>query len=167
MEVLIRPVPRTKYEPEEAEAICCTYDMNASSPMSAVLLHFGLDREHFSKCASMHAGDKSRVISHGDEKPFIITTNKLEDWGPEPNVAWEVLTAADAERCESLSISHFALTNKLFPEEIFNRYLRQILQAKYFTNIKQIFVDVDEAYFDSANHIYQQLKIKIIQQKLL
>ncbi len=166
MEVVIRPIPNGAYVPSEADAIACTYDMDDSSPMNAVLLQFGLDREHFSKCASMHAGDKCRVISHGDEKPFIITTNKLEDWGPEPNVAWEVITAADAERCESLSISHFALKNKLFPEEIFNRYLRQILQAKYFTKIKQIFVDVDEAYFDSATNIYQQLKIKVIQRKL-
>ena len=92
MEVVIRPLPNGAYVPSEADAIACTYDMDDSSPMNAVLLQFGLDREHFSKCASMHAGDKFRVISHGDEKPFVITTTQTKSCDVEPRATEQILT---------------------------------------------------------------------------
>ena len=75
MEVVIRPVARGRYEAVRTDAVSCTYDMNGFTLMSAVLSQLGLDREHFRKCARMHEGEKFRVISHGDEKPFVITTN--------------------------------------------------------------------------------------------
>lgn len=109
MEIVIRPIPYGGYVPSGADGIACTYDMDGSSPMSAVLLTYGLDREHFRKCAAMHAGDKYRVISHGDEKPFVITTTKTESWAGEPNATEQILNTADAERCESLCMTHFAL----------------------------------------------------------
>lgn len=103
MEVLLRPVPHLAYEPVKTDAISCTYDMDGFTLMNVVLIQHGLDREHFRKCAHMHSGGKFRVISHGDEKPLVITTTKTERWDSEPSATQQVIDAADAERCVLIS----------------------------------------------------------------
>ena len=163
MEVVIRPIPNGAYVPSEADAIACSYDMDASSPMNAVLLQFGLDREHFRKCASMHAGDKFRVISHGDEKPFVITTTQTESWDGEAKAAEQIFSTADIERCESLCMTHFALIPSKFPEVAFAQYLRQVEKAKYHTQLKRVVVDVDARYVDAAKAVYQQVKDQVLE----
>lgn len=57
MEVLIRPISRGWYEPTDVDAISCTYNPDGFTPMSAVLVAYGLDREYF----------KTQVI-HREEK---------------------------------------------------------------------------------------------------
>lgn len=163
MEVVIRPIPDGAYVPSEADAVACTYDMDDSSPMNAVLLQFGLDREHFSMCASMHAGDKYRVISHGDKKPFVITTTQTYSWDSDAKATEQILSTADIERCESLCMTHFALIPGKFPEVAFAQCLRQVEQAKYHTQLKRVVVDVDARYVDAATAVYQQVKAQVLE----
>ena len=129
--------------------------------MSAVLSHFGLDREHFRKCAHMHEGDKFWVISHGDEKPFVITTTKTERWDGEPSATEQILNAADAERCESLCMTHFAFILAEFPAEAFAQYLRRIEQAKQLTCLRKIIVDVDESCCELAITVHRNVQTEI------
>lgn len=163
MEVVIRPIPNGAYVPSEADAIACTYDMDDSSPMNAVLLQLGLDREYFRKCASLHAGDKFRVISHGDEKPFVITTTQTESWDSEAKAVEQILSTADIERCESLCMTLFALIPSEFPEAAFAQCLRQVEQAQYHTQLKRVVVDVDARYVDAAKAVYQQVKAQVLE----
>ena len=158
MEVVIRPVVHGQYQVIESDAISCTYDMDGFTLMNAVLSQLGLDREHFRKCAHMHAGEKFRVISHGDEKPFVITTTKTERWDSQPDATEQILNTADAERCKSLCMTHFAFILGAFPEVAFAQCLRQVEQAKHHTQLKRVVVDVDERYVDAASAIYQQVK---------
>lgn len=156
MELLIRPVPHLAYEPVETDAISCTYDMDGFTLMNAVLIQHGLDREHFRKCAHMHSSDKFRVISHGDEKPLVITITKTERWDSEPSAAQQIIAAADAERCESLCMTHFAFILGKFPEEAFTQCIQQIVLATHCTNLQKVIVDVDSRYFDRAKAVQKQ-----------
>lgn len=158
MDVILRPVQHSGYQAIKTDAISCTYDMDGFTLMNAVLSRLGLDREHFRKCAYMHTGEKFRVISHGDEKPFFITTTKTECWNSEPNATEQILNTADAERCESLCMTHFAFILGKFPEDAFAQCIRQIEQAKYLNQLKLVVVDVDERFVDAANAIHQQVK---------
>ncbi len=161
MEVVIRPVTYGRYEPVVTDAVSCTYDMDGFTLMSAVLSQLGLDREHFRKCAHMHEGDKFRVISHGDEKPFVITTTKTECWDSEPSATEQILTAAEAERCQSLCMTQFAFVLGEFPAEAFAQCLRQIEQAIGFVNLQKILVDVDERYIEIAKAAHEQVRMEI------
>jgi hypothetical protein len=156
MEVLLRPVPHLAYEPVETDAISCTYDMDGFTLMNAVLIQHGLDREHFRKCAHMHSGGKFRVISHGDEKPLVITTTKTERWDSEPSATQQVIDAADAERCESLCMTHFAFILGNFPEEAFAQCIQQIVLATHCTNLQKVIVDVNSRHFDRAKAVQKQ-----------
>lgn len=156
MELLIRPVPHLAYESVETDAISCTYDMDGFTLMNAVLIQHDLDREHFRKCAHMHSSDKFRVISHGDEKPLVITITKTERWDSEPSAAQQIIAAADAERCESLCMTHFAFILGKFPEEAFAQCIQQIVLATYCTNLQKVMVDVDSRYFDRAQAVQKQ-----------
>lgn len=156
MEVLLRPVPHLAYEPVETDAISCTYDMDGFTLMNAVLIQHGMDREHFRKCAHMHSGDKFRVISHGDEKPLVITITKTERWDSEPSAAQQIIDAADAERCESLCMTHFAFIPGKFPEEAFAQCVQQIKLASHCTNLQKVLVDVDSRHFERAQAVQKQ-----------
>jgi hypothetical protein len=156
MEVLLRPVPHLAYEPVETDAISCTYDMDGFTLMNAVLIQHGLDREHFRKCAHMHSGGKFRVISHGDEKPLVITTTKTERWNSEPSATQQVIDAADAKHCESLCMTHFAFILGKFPEEAFAQCMQQIKLANYCSNLQKVVVDVDSRHFESAQAVQKQ-----------
>lgn len=161
MEVEIRPVAHGHYQAIKTDSISCTFDMDGFTQMNAVLSHLGLDKEHFRKCAYMHASQKFRVISHGDKKPFVITTTKTDRWGSEPNATEQILNTADAERCESLCMTHFAYILSAFPADAFMQCLSQIEQGVQFTQLKRVVLDVDERYADVANDIYRQVKLKI------
>lgn len=161
MEVVIRPVAHVAYESVKTDAISCTYDMDGFTLMNEVLKAYRLDREHFRKCASMHESRKFRVISHGDKKPFVITTTKTERWDSEPSATEQILNTADAERCESLCMTHFAYILSAFPADAFMQCLRQIEQAVQMTQLKRVVLDVDERYADVANDVYRQVKLKI------
>ena len=156
MELLLRSVPHLAYEPVKTDAISCTYNMDGFTLMNAVLIQHGLDREHFRKCAHMHSGDKFRVISHGDEKPLVITTTKTERWDSEPSAAQQIIDVADAERCESLCMTHFAFILGEFPEEAFAQCMQQIKSAKHCTNLQKVVVDVDSRHFESAQAVQKQ-----------
>lgn len=156
MEVLLRPVPHLAYEPVETDAISCTYNMDGFTLMNAVLIQHGLDREYFRKCAHMHSGGKFRVISHGDEKPLVITTTKTERWDSEPSATQQVIDAADAERCESLCMTHFTFILGNFPEEAFAQCIQQIVLATHCTNLQKVIVDVDSRHFDRAKAVQKQ-----------
>ena len=158
MEVLIRPIAHGGYEVAETDAVSCAYDMGNFTLMNAALSQFGHDREHFRKCAHMHEGEKFRMISHGDEKPLVITTTKTERWDSEPSATEKILNAADAERCESLCMTHFAFILGEFPAEAFAQCLRQIEQAERMSNLQKVVVDVDERYVEMAKYIRQQVK---------
>ncbi len=158
MEVVIRPVVHGQYQVIESDAVSCTYDLDGFTLMNAVLSQLGLDREHFRKCAHMHAGEKFRVISHGDEKPFVITTTKTARWDSQPDATEQILNTADAERCKSLCMTHFSFILGAFPEAAFKQCLQYVEQAKHLTQLKRVVVDVDEQFADAANAIHQQVK---------
>lgn len=162
MEIVIRPVAHGCYETARTDAVSCTYDMDGFTLMSAVLSQLALDREHFRSCAHMHEGQKFRVISHGDEKPFVITTTKTERWDSVPSATEQILNAADAERCESLCMTHFAFILGEFPVGAFAQCLRQIEQAKQLTCLRKIIVDVDERYSELAITVYSDEQAEIV-----
>jgi hypothetical protein len=147
MEVLIRAIPHHYFEHEmghcsmwplmRTDAISCTYNMDGFTPMNAVLSELGLDREYFRKRANMHEGKKFQVILHGEEKPFFITTTKTECWDSEPDATGKILKAADAARCESLCMTHFAFVLGSFPKEAFAHCLRKAEQNKKRVNLKK------------------------------
>lgn len=161
MEVVIRPVTYGRYEPVVTDAVSCTYDMDGFTIMNSVLSQLGLDCEHFLRCGHMHAGEKFRVISHGDEKPFVITTTKTESWDSETSATDQILNTADAERCQSLCMTHFAFILSEFPAEAFAQCLRQIEQARGHTQIKRVVVDVDDRYVEVAKTVYQQVQAEL------
>lgn len=161
MEIVIRSIAYGSYEAARTDAVSCTYDMDGFTLMSAVLSQLGLDREHFRKCGELHAGSKYRVISHGDKKPFVITTTKTEHWESEPNVTEQILNTADAERCESLCITHFAFIVGAFPVAAFTQCLQQVEQARNQTQLKRVVVDVDERHLDIANAAYMRVKVEV------
>ncbi len=161
MEVVIRPVMYASYQVAKTDAVSCTYDMEVLTPMRAVLSQLGLDREHFRKCAYMHEGEKFRVISHGDEKPFVITTTKTERWESEPNATEQILATADAERCESLCMTHFAFVVEAFPVAAFTQCLQQVEQARHQTQLKRVVVDVDARHLEVANAVYMRVKVEV------
>ncbi|WP_341685740.1 hypothetical protein [Limnohabitans sp.] len=150
MEVLIRPVPHACYEPVNTDAIACTYDMDGFTLMNAVLIAYGLDREHFRSCARMHEGRQFRVIVHGDEKPLVITTTKTERWDSEPSATQQIIIAADSERCESLCMTHFGFVLGHFPENAFLHCLEALRNAGAQDYIKRVIVDVDDRYHGQA-----------------
>lgn len=150
MEVLIRPVPHAGYKPLKADAISCTYDMDGFTLMNAVLIAYGLDREHFRSCARMHEGTQFRVIAHGDEKPLVITTTKTERWDSEPGATQQIIMAADAERCESLCMTHFGFILGDFPDNAFLSCLEALRNAGAQEYLQRVIVDVDDRYHVQA-----------------
>lgn len=158
MEVVIRPIGHGCYAVARTDAVSCTYDMDDLALMSEVLSQLDLDREHFRRCAHMHEGKKFRVISHGDEKPFVITINKTESWDSLPYATEQILIAAAAERCDSLCMTHFARILREFPAEAFAQCLRQIEQGRGHTQLKRVVVDVDHRYVEGANTAHQQVR---------
>lgn len=161
MEVVIWPVTPGRYQAIKTDAISCTYDMDGFTPMNAVVSQLGLDPEHFRKCGHMHAGGKFRVISHGDEKPFVITITKTEQWDSQLDAAEQILNTADAERCESLCMTHFAFILGVFPEEAFAEYMLQLEQAKGYTGLTKAVVDVDSRYIQAARKVHQRVKSQL------
>lgn len=161
MEVVIRPVTYGRYEPVVTDAVSCTYDMDGFTLMSAVLSQLGLDREHFRRCAHIHEGQKFRVISHGDEKPFVITTTKTERWDSLPCAIDQILNAAEAERCHSLCMTQFAHILGEFPWEAFAESLRKIEQGRNHTQLKRVVVDVDDRYVEVAKTVHQQVQAEL------
>lgn len=161
MEIVLRLVPHAAYESVKTDAISCTYDMDGFTLMNAVLSELGLDREHFRKCANLHADGRFRVISHGEEKPFVITTTRTERWDSQLDATEQILNTADAERCTSLCMTHFAFILGVFPEAAFTQCLQYIEQAKHLTQLKRVVVDVDERFVDAANAIRQKVKAQL------
>jgi len=160
MEIVIRPVPRGSYEALFVDAISCTYNMDGFTPMNSILMAYGLDREHFRKCARMHEGPKFRIICHGDcndEGPQVITASKTLHWDSEPGATAEILAIADGERCESLSMTHFMFILGKFPEAAFEQCMTQVEAAKSTTNLKRIVVDVDEHHVAMARLIHRRI----------
>ena len=161
MEAVIRPIAQGSYEVARTDAVSCTYDMDGSTLMSAVLSQLGLDREHFRRRAHMHEGEKFRVISHGDERPFVITINKAKSWASVPSATEQILIAAEAERCDSLCMTHFAFILGEFPAEAFAQCLRQIELARDQTQLKRVVVDMDDRYIKVAENVHQQVRAEI------
>lgn len=146
MEVLIRPVPHACYEPIKTDAISCTYDMDGFTLMNAVLISHGLDREYFRGCARMHEDAPFRVIAHGDEKPLVITTTKTECWDSELGATQQIIMAAEANRCDSLCMTHFGFILGSFPEDAFRRCLETLRNAGAQEYLQRVIVDVDDRY---------------------
>lgn len=161
MEVVIQPVPHGCHEMLKTDAISCTYNMNGFTPMNSTLVQHGLDREHFRRCSHLHKGDKFRVISHGYEKPFVITTTKTERWDSEPDAAQQIIQTADIERCKSLRMTHFAFIPGKFPEDAFAQCMRQVRQARYHTKLQRIVVEVDANYAVKARTVDHRVKTEL------
>jgi len=164
MEVVIRPIAHGSYAPFPVDAISCTYNMDGFTPMNAVLSAYGMDREHFRKCARFHAGPKFRTICHGDcyERPQVITVSKTERWDSEPSATDEILTIADCERCESLCMTHFMFIIGKFPETAFEQCLRSVELAKLHTRLRKIVVDVDERCYLQALDVHNRVRKNVI-----
>lgn len=98
----------------------------------------------------MHEGSQFRVIAHGEEKPLVITTTKTERWDSQPDVTEQIIIAADAERCESLCMTHFGFILGNFPKNAFLRCLDTLRNAGAQEYIKRVIVDVDDRYHVQA-----------------
>lgn len=160
MEIVIRPIPRGSYEALPVDAISCTYNMDGFTPMNSILVAYGLDREHFRKCAGMHGGPKFRIICHGDcndEGPQVITASKTLHWDSEPGATAEILAIADGEQCESLSMTHFMFILGNFPEAAFEQCLRSVESGKSRAYLRKVVVDVDEGYYQQALDVHARV----------
>lgn len=158
MEVLIRPVPHASYARVETDAVSCTCDVDGFTLMNAVLIAHRLDREHFRMCAYMHEGDQFRVIAHHDKKPLVITSTKTEHWDNEPSATKQIISTADAERCESLCMTHFAFILGDFPTNAFRQCLESIQNFGEQTHLRLVIVDVDDRCYDEALRVSQSLR---------
>lgn len=158
MEVLIRPVPHAGYAPIKTDAISCTYDMDGFTLMNAVLIAHRLDRAHFRMCAHMHEDDQFRVIAHRDKKPLVITSTKTEHWNSEPSATEQIISTANAERCESLCMTHFGFILGNFPTNAFSQCFESIQNSREQTHLRRVIVDVDDRYYDEALRVSQALK---------
>lgn len=160
MEVVIRPIAHGGYAPIPVDAISCTYNMDGFTPMNAILRAYGLDLDHFRKCARFHAGPKFWTICHSDcdERPQIITSSKTKHWDSEPGATDEILAVADCERCESLCMTHFMFILGKFPEVAFEQCLRSVELAKFHTHLRKIVVDIDERHYLQALDVHTRVR---------
>lgn len=164
MEIVIRPIEHGTYAPVPVDAISCTYNMDGFTPMNAILAAYGLDREYFRKCGRMHEGSKLRIICHGDcyERPQVITVSKAAWWDSEPGATKKILTLADCERCESLSMTHFSFILGAFPASAFKQCIGSIQSAAGFENLNRVVVDIDVRYYQHALDVDSQLRLSKI-----
>ena len=141
------------------DAVSCTYNPNSFTPMTAVLRELNLTTKVFGSASisNAHRTKGFRVISHGDERPLIITSSRTDRWADEPNAAYQILNTADIENCESLCMTHFAFILGRFPIEAFTQCVHQVIQAKYFTQIKATVIDVDQRHIETAQNLFQKL----------
>lgn len=159
VEITIRLNPHAKYLPTDSDAICCPYDMEGFTVMNAMITAHRFDHDHFQRSARWHEIPKFRAISHGHEKPFVITTTKYVPWADrEISPAKEIMRIANIERCESLCITHFAYIVGEFPEKYFTACVRQIIRAPNYKNLKKVVVDVDSNYASAANNLYEKIR---------
>lgn len=159
VEITVRPNTHTKYLPSDSDAISCPYNMEGFTVMNAVITAHSLDHEHFQKSAKWHQISKFRAISHGSEKPFIITTTKCVPWiDRKVSPAREIMRLASIERCESLCITHFAYIEGKFPAKDFLACIRQIVEAPKLRNLRKVVIDVDSNHWDMALHLYKKIR---------
>ncbi|MDP2443765.1 hypothetical protein [Rhodoferax sp.] len=136
------------------DAISCTYDTDGFTLMNAVLIAYGLDRDHFRKISGKYEGGKFMVTAHVEMTPIVITTTKTERWDSEPTATEQILHVADCEGCGSLCLTHFAFILGQFPLAAFERCLRSVELAKFYSGLKKIVVDVDERYYQQALDVH-------------
>jgi hypothetical protein len=138
--------------------------MDGFTTMNSILVAYGLDREHFRKCAGMHEGSMFRTICHGDcndKGPQVITASKTLRWDSEPGATAEILAIADDERRESLCMTHFMFILGKFPEAAFEQSLRSVESGQFRAYLRKIVVDVDEQYYPQALAVHSRVtKIK-------
>lgn len=162
MEVVIRPIPHGSYAAVQVDAISCTYDTDGFTLMNAVLMAYGLDREHFQNLSRMYEGGKFMITAHVDMKPIVITTTKTERWDSEPTATEQILRAADCERCGSLCLTHFAFILGRFPETALEQCLRSVEMAKLSIGLNKIVVDVDKRYYQQALDVHSRVRRRAI-----
>ncbi len=166
LETTIRLNPHGSYKTTASEAISLEYDMEAGTTMDLVVTAHNFDRDHFGRCAKWHEVSKFRAISHGNEKPFVITTTKDVPWtNYEISPAKEIMRLAEIERCESLCLTHFAYVTDDFPLENFEACMRQVMIASNYTNLKKVLIDVDSNQFDLASSIYLKIQKQVERRK--
>lgn len=157
MEVVIRPIEHGSYAAVQVDAISCTYDTDGFTLMNAVLIAYGLDRDHFRKMSSKYEGGKFMVTAHVEMNPIVITTTKTERWDSEPTATEQILHVADCERCRSLCLTHFAFILGQFPVAAFERCLRSVELARFYSGFQKIVVDVDERYYQQALDVHSRV----------
>lgn len=157
MEVVIRPVEHGSYSAVQVDAISCTYDTDGFRLMNAVLIAYGLDRDHFRKISSQYECGKFMVTAHVEMNPIVIMTTKTERWDSELTATEQILHVADCERCRSLCLTHFAFILGQFPVTAFERCLRPVELAKFYSGLQKIVVDVDERYYQQALDVHSRV----------
>ena len=143
---------------ERYDAISLTYNPDGFTPMNGWLSQFGIDRQHFYSDVIRKAHNERgfRVISHGDDKPIVITASKTQCWESEPFATAEILHTADCERTKKLCMLHFGSILGKFPFVAFRDCIRSVRQAKYWARIKEIDIYVPEEHQIVANAIWAE-----------
>lgn len=161
MEVVIRPIEHGSYAAVQVDAISCTYDTDGFTLMNAVLIAYGLDRDHFRKISGNYEGGKFMVTAHVEMNPIVITTTKTERWDGEPTATEQILHVADCERCRSLCLTHFAFILGQFPVAAFERCVRSVELTKSYSGLRKIVVDVDERYYQQALDVHFRVLVDV------
>ena len=158
MEIELRAIPHGSYVPAQVDAISCAYNMDGFTPMNAVLINYGIDRENFkSKALEKYHTDRGFLaISHGEIRPNVITTS--EKWESISDAAFHILTTIESNFCKSLCMTHFAFVFGKFPAIAFGQFMQAVELAEHFNDLEKIVVDVDDAHLKQANAIWSDVR---------
>lgn len=130
--------------------------MDGFTPMSAVLINYGIDREKFKSetLKKYHSERGFRTMTHGDGYPNVITSSETEKWDSVSDAAFHILMTVESSFCKSLCMTHFAFVFGAFPAIAFGQFMQAVELAEHFTGLEKIIVDVDDVHLKQANAIW-------------
>jgi len=162
LSVILRPIPRNGYISIITDAITCNYNLAKFTPMSAALKVCNIEQEDISHFGDFHHQPVFNLISHGDNLPILITTSNVTELIDCHDAATQIIAEADSFDCRSLCMAHFYLIPTKFPDDCFRQYMAGIEQARYYSKLKSIIVDVDEKHLSKAMKIHEEIKIPMM-----
>jgi hypothetical protein len=142
----------------EVDAVSCTFNPEGFSPMRAVIRGLGREPDDFTAPGvSAYHRRRFSVVSHAfDARPVVITSSRTATWEAEPQAAAEIIRVADIERSRSLCMTHFSFLPGRFPDLAFEQCVRAAMLARYWTQVVQITIDIDERYRRQAEGVLQE-----------
>lgn len=162
LNIILRPIPRDRYISIKTDAISCSYNTTKFTPMSIAMGMCNINPEDISHYDESHYKPVFNLITHGDNLPILITTNNVIGLIDCHDAASQIIVEADGYLCESLCMTHFYFIPTKFPDDCFRQYMAGIEQARYYSKLRSIIVDVDEKHLSKAMKIHEKVKFSVI-----